>query len=287
MALFGPAGLADSFKAMGYKKSIQVADYLSEFGLTAFEYQAGRGVKIGTDAALQLGNVLVEKNIQVSIHAPYFISMSSVEEEKRLNSVNYILQSAQALDAMGGRRIIFHSGSCGKISRQEALAKAMNTMGLIVQAMDDKGFGYMTLCPETMGKVNQLGSLDEVLALCSVDKRILPCIDFGHLNARDGGIIKGKDDYLRIIDRIAETLKDDRFVYFHSHFSKIEYTTGGEKRHLTFRDNVWGPEFEPLMDVVYENNLSPVFICESAGTQTEDAQTMKLYLEALKKHKSR
>ena len=283
MVLFGPAGLADSFKTMGYKKSIQVADYLSRFGLTAFEYQAGRGVKIGTDAASQLGSVLADKNIQVSIHAPYFISMSSVEEEKRLNSVNYILQSAQALNAMGGRRIIFHSGSCGKITRQEALAKAMDTMGLIVQAMDDGGFGHMTLCPETMGKVNQLGSLDEVLALCSVDKRILPCIDFGHLNARDGGIIKGKDDYLRIIDRMAESLKDDRFMRFHSHFSKIEYTTGGEKRHLTFEDTIWGPEFEPLMDVVYENNLSPVFICESAGTQTEDAQAMKLYYEALKK----
>ena len=283
MALFGPAGLADSFKALGYKKSIQVADYLSRFGLTAFEYQAGRGVKIGTDAARQLGDVLADKNIQVSIHAPYFISMSSVEEEKRLNSVNYILQSAQALDAMGGRRIIFHSGSCGKITREEALSKAMNTMGLMMEAMDANGFGHMTPCPETMGKVNQLGSLDEVLALCTVDKRILPCIDFGHLNARDGGVIKGKDDYLRIIDRIAETLKDDRLMYFHSHFSKIEYTKGGEKRHLTFRDTVWGPEYEPLMDVVYENNLSPVFICESAGTQTEDAQAMQRYFNALKK----
>ena len=283
MALFGPAGLADSFKTLRYKKSIQVADYLSRFGLTAFEYQAGRGVKIGTDAARQLGNVLADKNIQVSIHAPYFISMSSVEEEKRLNSVNYILQSAQALDAMGGRRIIFHSGSCGKITREEALSKAMNTMGLMMEAMDANGFGHMTPCPETMGKVNQLGSLDEVLALCTVDKRILPCIDFGHLNARDGGVIKGKDDYLRIIDRIAETLKDDRFMYFHSHFSKIEYTKGGEKRHLTFRDTVWGPEYEPLMDVVYENNLSPVFICESAGTQTEDAQAMQRYFNALKK----
>ena len=283
MALFGPAGLADSFKTLGYKKSIQVADYLSRFGLTAFEYQAGRGVKIGTDAARQLGDVLSDKNIQVSKHAPYFISMSSVEEEKRLNSVNYILQSAQALDAMGGRRIIFHSGSCGKITREEALGKAMNTMGLMMEAMDANGFGHMTPCPETMGKVNQLGSLDEVLALCTVDKRILPCIDFGHLNARDGGVIKGKDDYLHIIDRIAETLKDDRFMYFHSHFSKIEYTKGGEKRHLTFRDTVWGPEYEPLMDVVYENNLSPVFICESAGTQTEDAQAMQRYFNALKK----
>jgi len=281
MTLFGPAGLADSFKTKGYKKSIQVADYLSEYGLNAFEYQCGRGVKISTDAAAQLGAVLADKNIQVSLHAPYFISMSSLEEEKRLNSVNYILQSATALNAMGGRRVIFHSGSCAKLTRQDALNKALDTMHLMMQAIDDNGLGHMTLCPETMGKVNQLGSLDEVLALCKVDRRILPCIDFGHLNARDGGIIKGKDDYLRIIDTIAETLKDDRFIYFHSHFSKIEYTQGGEKRHLTFEDKIWGPEFEPLMDVVYENNLSPVFICESAGTQTEDALAMKKYLESL------
>ena len=283
MVKFGPAGLADSFKTMGYKKSIQVGDYLEKFGLNAFEYQCGRGVKIKHDAAKELGAVLAEKGIQVSLHAPYFISMSSLEEEKRLNSVNYILDSAKALDAMGGRRVIFHSGSCAKLTRAEALAKATDTMHLMMDAIDDNGLSHMTFCPETMGKVNQLGSLEEVLRLCSVDKRILPCIDFGHLNARDGGWIKTKDDYLRIIDTMSETLKDERYKIFHSHFSKIEYTTGGEKRHLTFRDNVWGPEFEPLMDVVYENGLTPVFICESAGTQTEDALAMKKYLDGLKK----
>ena len=283
MVKFGPAGLADSFKSMGYKKSIQVGDYLSRFGLDAFEYQCGRGVKIKQDAAKELGMVLAEKGIQVSLHAPYFISMSSIEEEKRLNSVNYILDSAKALDAMGGRRVIFHSGSCAKLTRSEALAKAVNTMNLMVQAVDDNGLSHMTLCPETMGKVNQLGSLEGVLRLCQVDKRILPCIDFGHLNARDGGWIKTKDDYLRIIDTVSETLKDERYKIFHSHFSKIEYTAGGEKRHLTFEDTVWGPDYEPLMDVIYENNLSPVFICESAGTQTEDALSMKKYLDSLKK----
>ncbi len=283
MTLFGPAGIADSFKAMKYKKTIQVAEYLSKFNLNAFEYQCGRGVKISDESAEELGKVLLEKNIQPSLHAPYFISMSSLDEEKRHNSVNYIIQSAKALNAMGGKRVIFHSGSCAKLTREEALKKAMNTMELMIEAIEQENLGHMILCPETMGKVNQLGSLDEVLNLCKVDKRILPCIDFGHLNARDGGWIKGKEDYLRIIDRIAETLKDDRYKIFHSHFSKIEYTIGGEKRHLTFEDTVYGPEFEPLMDVVYENNLSPVFICESAGTQTEDAQTMKNYFEKFSK----
>lgn len=207
--------------------------------------------------------------------------MSSIDEEKRINSVNYILQSAAALNAMGGKRIIFHPGSRGKITREEAMTKALDTIEKMVAALDEKGYGNMHICPETMGKINQLGSLEEVLTLCKTDKRIIPCIDFGHLNARTAGGIKGKDDYLRIVDKINEALQDDRFRYFHAHFSKIEYTKGGEKKHLTFEDDIWGPEFEPLMNVLYENNLSPTIICESAGTQSEDAAAMKRYLEAL------
>ena len=281
MTLFGPAGTADSFKAMGYKNTLQIANYLEKFGLTRFEYQCGRGVRIDSEKAAQIGEKLREKNIAVSLHRPYFISMSSTDEEKRLNSVNYILQSAEALNAMGGKRIIFHTGSRGKITREEAMTKALDTIEKMVAALDEKGYGNMYICPETMGKINQLGSLEEVLTLCKTDKRIIPCIDFGHLNARTAGGIKGKDDYLRIVDKINEALQDDRVRHFHAHFSKIEYTKGGEKKHLTFEDDIWGPEFEPLMNVLYENNLSPTVICESAGTQSEDAAAMKRYLEAL------
>ena len=122
---------------------------------------------------------------------------------------------------------------------------------------------------------------DEVLALCGVDRRITPCIDFGHLNARDGGWIKGKEQYAFILDRMAEALGDERAVRFHVHFSRIEYTTGGEKRHLTFADTVFGPPFEPLMEVLWQRRLAPVIVCESAGTQAEDAATMKRYYQGL------
>ena len=197
MVYFGPAGTADSFKTLGFKKTIQVPQYLTQFGLNAFEYQCGRGVKFGKEPAIEFGEKCSEHNIKLSLHAPYFISMSSIEEDKRLNSVKYILESANALNYMGGSRVIFHSGSCAKLTRQEALDKAMNTMQLMMDALDENNLGHITLCPETMGKVNQLGTLEEVLALCKVDKRITPCIDFGHLNARDGGIIKGIEDYKR------------------------------------------------------------------------------------------
>ncbi len=278
-AKFGPAGTSDTFKAQGFKNSLDVPEYVLKAGLDGFEYQCGRGVNIGLEKATQLGNLAKEKGITLSLHAPYYISMSSTEEEKRLNSIKYILDSARAVNAMGGNRIIVHTGSCGKISRQEALALAIDTMKLAISALDNEGLSNIHICPETMGKVNQLGTLQEVMELCKLDERLIPCIDFGHLNARDLGIIKTKSDFEKILDTINNELGEERYKNFHSHFSKIEYTTGGEKRHLTFEDNVFGPDFEPLMEIIAKRDLSPTFICESAGTQDIDAKQMKNYYE--------
>ncbi len=278
-AIFGPAGTDDNFKALGYKNSLDIPDYVTKMGLDCFEYQCGRGVNIGDDKAKLLGDRAKEKGVSLSLHAPYYISMSSVEEEKRLNSVNYILSSARAVNAMGGNRIIVHTGSCGKITREHALDLAKDTMKLAIKALDDEGLSNINICPETMGKVNQLGTLYEVLELCKLDERLIPCIDFGHLNARDLGILKSKEDFDKIFTDIRNNLGSDRLKTFHSHFSKIEYTTGGEKRHLTFEDTVYGPNFEPMLDLVVKYGCSPIFICESAGTQSIDAKQMKDYYE--------
>ena len=281
MVKFGTAGLDNNFAQMRFKKTIEAPLYLEKMGLDAFEYQCGRGVRISEKSASEFGAACREKNITLSLHAPYYISMSSLEEEKRLNSINYILDSAKAVKAMGGSRVIFHSGSCAKLSREAALAKAVDTMKLIMKALDENGLGDITVCPETMGKVNQLGTLEEVLTLCGVDERIVPCIDFGHLNARDLGSIKSIDDYKNIIGTMEKRIGADRTKIFHSHFSKIEYTTGGEKRHLTFEDDIYGPQFEPLMEIIAQKNLSPTIICESDGTQGPDAAQMKRYYKSL------
>lgn len=281
-AKFGPAGNSDSFTAMGYKHSLQIPEYVEKMGLDAFEYQCGRGVNIGTEKAAELGALAAEKGIALSLHAPYYISMSSVEEEKRLNSINYILQSARAVKAMGGSRIIVHTGSCGKISREEALTLALDTMKKSLDALDSEGLSDIHICPETMGKVNQLGTLYEVMELCSLDERLIPCIDFGHLNARDGGILKTYADFEVIFKTIEDKLGSDRMRSFHSHFSKIEYSKGGEVRHLTFEDKIYGPDFEPVMELCCKYGAAPTFICESAGTQAEDAKAMKDYYWSVK-----
>ncbi len=283
-AWFGPAGNSDSFTEQGHKKTIEAPAFVSSFGLNAYEYQCGHGVRISRQSAAEFGEEARRQGIRLSLHAPYYISLSSTEAEKRDNSIQYILQAARVADAMGAERVVVHSGSAGKISRSDALTLAKDTLSRALRAMEEEGLGHIILCPETMGKFNQLGDLDEVMVLCGLDERLLPCIDFGHLNARTLGGLKERADFAKVLDTIEDKLGRDRLRVFHSHFSKIQYTEkGGEKLHLTFADQRYGPEFEPLADLIVQKGLTPTIICESAGTQAEDAQTMQqIYLERVK-----
>lgn len=284
-AKFGPAGNSESFAAMGYKKTIQVPEYIVRMGLDAYEYQCGRGVRISTEAAQAFGQKAKEAGVALSLHSPYYISLSSLEEEKRTGSIDYILQSARAADAMGAQRVVVHSGSCAKLSRTDALELAKDTLRRALQAMDEEGLGHIHMCPETMGKLNQLGDLQEVLELCQLDERLIPCIDFGHLNARTFGTLNDPQAVRAVFEQIEDKLGLSRLRQFHSHFSKIEYTLkGGEKCHLTFADTEYGPSFEPVAEMIVRKGCSPTIICESAGTQAEDAAAMKrMYQQAKEK----
>ena len=278
---FGTAGLSDSYAAKGFDPQ-KIAAYTASFGLTAFEYQCGRGVRLAHDKAQALGKAAAAQGIALSVHAPYYISMSGLDDEKRLHSVDYLLQSCALVKALGGRRVVFHPGSCGKQSREAALEKALDTMRRAVAACDEAGYGDCILCPETMGKINQLGTVDEVLALCAVDARITPCIDFGHIYARSGGTeLTDTASYAALLDKLGDALGDDRVVHFHAHFSRIAYTAGGEKCHLTFADTAYGPPHAPLLQLLKQRKLAPTVICESAGTQAEDAQKLAAAFAAL------
>ena len=280
-AKFGPAGNCDAFYAAGYKSTAQMPAFLEKHGLSAYEYQCGRGVRLSDAAASSLRTAAEKHGIQLSLHAPYYISLASAEEEKRDNSVRYILESAAAVTKLGGTRIVVHPGGLGGRSREEATAIAVQTLKKAQAALDENGFSNVQICPEVMGKINQLGTLEEVLTFCQVDERFLPCVDFGHLNSRTRGEMNSKEAFGGVVDAIADTLGEQRAREFHIHFSKIEYTTGGEKRHLTFADDVFGPEPAPLMELLAQRGCTPTVICESDGTQTADAAAMcRLYTAA-------
>lgn len=280
-ALFGPAGNCEAFYATGHKATIQMFGWLEQQGLTAYEYQCGRGVRVSDTSAAAMREKAKEHGIALSLHAPYFISLASAEEEKRDNSIRYILESARAVSAMGGDRIVVHPGGLGGRSREEATALATQTLLRAQQVLDAEGLTHVHICPEVMGKINQLGTLEEVLTFCEAEERFIPCVDFGHLNSRTGGTLTDEAAFGSIVDAIGNRLGEERMRSFHIHFSKIEYTAGGEKKHLTFEDTVFGPDPAPLMRLLARRGLVPTVICESAGTQTADAAAMQtLYLAA-------
>jgi len=283
-ARFGPAGNSESFNRV-HKSSLKAPAWIAERGLDCYEYQCGKGVHIGEEAAVKLGQAARQAGISLSLHAPYFINLANPDPESLKKTIGYITQACLAAQCMGAGRVVIHSGALMKRTRREAQEIALRSLREVIAACDDAGYGNIALCPETMGKINQLGDLDEVLELCTLDERLVPCIDFGHLYARSLGADDGAEVYCRMLDRVEEILGAERASAFHSHFSHIQFTpNGGEKCHRTFEDDDgYGPDWAPLAAEVARRGWGPTFICESAGTQAEDAAVMKgIYLENLK-----
>lgn len=222
-----------------------------------------------------------ESGITLSLHAPYFINLANPDPESVQKTIGYVLSACRAADWMGAGRVVIHTGSLMKRTRREALDIARRSLLKVLCACDGEGYSHLTLCPETMGKINQLGDLDEVLELCTLDGRLLPCIDFGHLYARSQGEMEGAEATAGILDRLQSELGEERARRFHSHFSKIAFTAnGGEKVHLTFDQEDFGPDPEPLMAEVARRGWAPTVICESAGTQDVDALAMQAFYRA-------
>lgn len=253
--------------------------WLSEMGLNAYEYQCNKGTNIKKETSEKIGDEAKKHGIRMSVHAPYYINLASTDEKVRLNSIKYILQTLQIAHWMGADRIVIHPGSLGKLTRDEAMMLALPTLAEAVRKADESGFSNITICPEVLGKINNLGSLDEVLAMCNLDERMIPCVDFGHIHARSFGGLKSYDDYCAIFNKIENFIGLERTRKLHIHFSRVEFTSAGERKHHTLEDTQYGPEFEPLARVLIEKRIEPVIICESRDRMAEDAIILKKIYE--------
>lgn len=164
-------------------------------------------------------------------------------DESAQNSYNYVLDSGRVLKLMGGRRCVFHSATQGKMEREAAVALTEERLKVLRDYIYMNNLQDLYFCPETMGKIAQIGTLEEIVRFCKIDEVYLPCIDFGHLNAREQGSLKTVSDYKDRLEYMIAELGYDRVKHFHVHFSKIQYSAKGEVRHLTFEDTQYGPEF--------------------------------------------
>ncbi len=281
MIKFGPSGNSESFYAQGYAHTEQAAKYVKEMGLDCFEYSFGRGVRMTEAKAISIGEAFRNEGIEISVHAPYYINFANPSDENAAKSYGYVLDSGKALKLMGGRRCVFHAATQGKMEREEAVSLTEERLKILRDYIYLNGLQDLMFCPETMGKLAQIGTLEEVVRFCKIDQIFVPAVDFGHLNAREQGSLKTVSDYRSRLEYMISELGYDRVKHFHVHFSKIEYSAKGEVRHLTFEDTVYGPEFGPLAIALKELKLEPFIVSESAGTQAEDALAMKKIYEAV------
>ena len=281
MTRFGPSGNSNSFYAEGNKRSEQVFSWLAKKGLNAYEYSFGRGIQISDEKALIMANESLKNNVQISVHAPYYINFANPSPEMIQKSIAYLINSAKKLRLLGGNRVIFHPASVGKLNRDDAISLCHKNFDLLLSAIYENDMQDLYFCPETMGKINQIGDEMEIAQLCAKDKCLLPTIDFGHLNARTYGALKTESDFERVIESVANVVGESKTKVMHVHFSQIEYSKGGEVKHLTFADEVFGPSHKAFLNVVNKLKITPVVICESDGTQTEDAKTMMDYYNSI------
>ncbi|MCL1807784.1 MAG: TIM barrel protein [Oscillospiraceae bacterium] len=262
---FGPAGCDDGYTG----KVADIPAYLAQNGLDAFEVQCGHGVQMKQAAAEVLRGNAEQNGVALSVHAPYFISLTNPERLE--GNIGYLRQSSELAGWLGARRIVVHTGATMGLSRDEALSAAKETMISVLHSARNEQWPEMFFCLETMGKVNQLGTVGEVLELCGLGETLLPCVDFGHLYARSIGQV---NDFTAVLDEMENVLGIERARECHIHFSKIAFTKSGESKHLTFNDE-GGPDWQPLAVLLRERGYCSTVICESRGTQTQDAAFMK------------
>lgn len=279
-ARFGPSGNSDSFYAQGHKGSEEAPGWLRGMGLDAYEYSFSRGVRLSDGKAEAIGAEARKHDIALSVHAPYYINFAGENPEARDKSRNYLLESVRMASKMGARRAVFHAGSCARPGREEAFARAMKEIEKVLRDITAMGICDVQVCPETMGRPHQLGTLGEVLEMCSINPTmLLPAIDFGHIHALGQGSLKTRGDYERIVDEVEKELGERVARRMHVHFSHIEYGPKGELKHLTNEDEAFGPDFAPLAEVFAERAMRPVVICESRDVMAEDALKLKAEYE--------
>ena len=275
MIKFGPSGNSLSFYAAGNKSTEQAAAFVKNLGLSAYEYSFGRGITLGKEKAALLGEIFTDAGVEISVHAPYYINFANPDDEMAQKSYAYVLNSAEMLRLLRGSRVVFHPATQGKMSREEAVALTEKRLVTLASLIKEAGYGDLFFCPETMGKSAQIGTIEEIVRFCKIDEIYLPCVDFGHVNAREQGSLKTEEDYLSRLNYMINELGYERMKHFHVHFSKIMYGPKGEIKHLTFADEKYGPEFAPLAAALKKLRLEPVVISESDGMQAEEAKIMQ------------
>ena len=269
--LFGTAGVPLSASDAS---TLSAIDHIRDLGLDCLEIEFVKGVKMGYETARAVKEKAAARGIRLSAHAPYFINLNSDDPGKRLQSQERLLRTARLGAACGAGSIVFHAGFYGPGGDPgRACATIRKELGAVMSIVRTERIP-VTLRIETMGKVSQFGSLDEVLSLCRDVRGLQPCLDFSHIHAREGRV-NSYPEFHRVLTKVGRKLGAGALRNVHIHIAGIHYGGKGEIKHLDldeadFRYDEW---LEALRDVGVEGMV----ICESPNLETDALMLKRLY----------
>jgi len=272
--VFGPAG----YPISGPSGPDAMA-YLAKRGLFAMEYQTVRRVALGEELARKLGSAASENGINLSIHAPFAINLSSIDRKIVRESEKRLIKAAVVGQIMGASHVTFHPGFYGRRTKDETFKMQLEGLSRVASELTSCRVG-IELGPETTGKESQFGSLDELLELSTKLRNLRPTIDFAHIHARSpDSNLRSPSDFLEILMRVERILGGARMDSLVLHFSEVETLAKGfgERRHRTIGSG-FGPRFEGLADAMAELGYKMIVICESPLLD-QDALRMKRIFE--------
>ena len=248
---FGPAG----YPSAG-KKPEGALEYTRNLGLDALEVEFVRGARISPERAQEIGAKARELDIRLSCHAPYFISFNSDNPETREKSIEWVTSTARAAHSLGAYIIVIHAASYGK-SPETALPLVISGLSKCKDILEDEGIKDVVLGVETMGKIGQFGTLDEIGKVMDSVDGVRPVLDVAHVHTRGRGRLKAREDMQALIDEFFPLCGD----IAHFHISCIKYGDKGEISHLPLEAR--DPDMQMLADVLEDSRQECTFICES------------------------
>ena len=260
--LFGPAGYPS--EARGNVK--RVFQILAEAGVDALEYAAVHGLKTNEEKAKIIGELARESGITMSMHAAYYIRLASKTPRIRESSIGRLVKALRFAPWMSVKRIVFHPGYLGGLSKEEAHVVIRNALRSVWETAGDQGGGAV-LAPEIAGKLSAYGSVDQIIRLCQEVDGCIPTIDWAHLYARSQGEVNDRENYLKILTQFENELGKLFINNMHFHISGITFTEKGEAAHRPLGQE-WGPDILPLIEIVREcgyKRYNPIFISESTN----------------------
>jgi deoxyribonuclease-4 len=265
MIRVGIAGIPHSAKGKGTEAGIA---RLREIGLDAMELQFGRNVYMKPEAAVASAIVAKKEDVILSVHAPYYINLTSKSEQTREKSKEWIMKSARVASELDASMVTIHAA---REVLPDVVVKSFHDM---IEQLKKENI-TVTLGLETMGDEGEFGSLDDVLEVVRQVPGTGVVIDFAHIYSRTNGGLKTLEDFEEVFDRVDKVAKGR----YHIHFSGIEHKGSREVRHLPLGEG--GPDLELFARTLGGRKKDATVICESPLLE-EDALKMKKALMAVK-----